>query len=1045
MFRARVFSYDFGMNRRSFAIALSFIAFVALPSANAFASDESAATPTSISLAAAPLITGVEIRGVLVGEGDLLRQLNIPIGAHFSQNLARESIKKLYELGEFGDISLYTERSAKGVKLIFSVEVIRKILRVRISGSNAIKESEIIIAADLNEGESFTHKRKSDAINKILELYNRSGYQKTEVDISAIPVGEADTFVEVFIHEGDPTRIKNISFHGTPLIADNLLIGAMAQKQGGILDINLLEDDIKKLRELYRRWGFREAKISSQPIISYTDDDQANVSIGITAGPRVEVEIYGNIAKSRGELEKAIKLAEASDFSEAGVRRLTEAMLKYLREDGYLAAEVESRLETSESGKRKRVVFNIDEGRRCRIKDIVFRGNKSESDQLLRSSLSEFVGAITQGESALSLINASAADTLGFSGAPPKAAEENIQNNDPMIIYRREVYQKAVAMLEERYHRSGYLSARVKIGRESFSPSKSQIILFIDIKEGIRTYIKEINIIGAKALNYSFKEWQENAKDAPFDRVLAEEKRLEIANSYNENGYIFNRVNLFTEFSPDRSLVTLNYNVSEGPQVRISRIIIKGYRATAPAVISENLVLNPGDIFRPQQVEESRRNLFKLGIFGNVAIRPVQPDLPEETKSVLTQVEERSFQTFEVGPGISTEDGIRAFAEYQHLNLLGYALQLSARGRVSYQIFDFFLDELQARRLRELSVQDVVERRADIGLSYPRILYFPKIYGLPYKAGARLNLIHQRENTRAYGLDQNSIIPGLDFELIPSLILSIQYELELTFLEVLALKEEVVLKQRERDILMLPEGRALFGAVKPAIILDRRDNPFNTRKGYLSSFTTEFVNSLSGDLDTSFIKYYGKLNFYIPAAKALVLAASLQAGNIVSTSNLSVDGKRTVAELSENERILDERARTPLNKRFYLGGRGSLRGFYEKSLVPSFSQTPASRFRDIEGLNAQVQTFGGNTFALAKLEARIPLTATLGFAAFSDIGGLWLRSADMEVGDLRPSAGGGLRYATPVGPLSLDIGVNLAPNRAIQEPSYAVHFSIGTF
>ena len=42
-------------------------------------------------------------------------------------------------------------------------------------------------------------------------------------------------------------------------------------------------------------------------------------------------------------------------------------------------------------------------------------------------------------------------------------------------------------------------------------------------------------------------------------------------------------------------------------------------------------------------------------------------------------------------------------------------------------------------------------------------------------------------------------------------------------------------------------------------------------------------------------------------------------------------------------------------------------------------------------------------------------------------------------------AGSGLRYVTPVGPLALDVGVNLAPDALVNEPAFNLHFNIGLF
>ncbi|MDH3349549.1 MAG: BamA/TamA family outer membrane protein [Desulfobulbaceae bacterium] len=45
--------------------------------------------------------------------------------------------------------------------------------------------------------------------------------------------------------------------------------------------------------------------------------------------------------------------------------------------------------------------------------------------------------------------------------------------------------------------------------------------------------------------------------------------------------------------------------------------------------------------------------------------------------------------------------------------------------------------------------------------------------------------------------------------------------------------------------------------------------------------------------------------------------------------------------------------------------------------------------------------------------------------------------------DFRSAMGIGIQYLTPVGPASLDIGLNPDPDKERDEAQYAVHFSVG--
>jgi outer membrane translocation and assembly module TamA len=119
--------------------------------------------------------------------------------------------------------------------------------------------------------------------------------------------------------------------------------------------------------------------------------------------------------------------------------------------------------------------------------------------------------------------------------------------------------------------------------------------------------------------------------------------------------------------------------------------------------------------------------------------------------------------------------------------------------------------------------------------------------------------------------------------------------------------------------------------------------------------------------------------------------------------------------------------RIPLVRRFFPGGADSVRGFPFQGLGP---------------LDSAGKPLGGEAMAEASVELRFPLWGDLGGVAFVDAGNAW-ENISTEIGALRFTGGGGLRYQTPVGPIRLDLGYQLNPPDHSPLSRYEVYLSVG--
>lgn len=171
-------------------------------------------------------------------------------------------------------------------------------------------------------------------------------------------------------------------------------------------------------------------------------------------------------------------------------------------------------------------------------------------------------------------------------------------------------------------------------------------------------------------------------------------------------------------------------------------------------------------------------------------------------------------------------------------------------------------------------------------------------------------------------------------------------------------------------------------------VRDTRDDKLNPTEGYRALINAK--PSYETYRGTVFSSFEAAVTGYkaLGDTNRFVLAGKLAGGTIIGGDQLSD---------------------IPATRRFFLGGGGTVRGY---------------GYQEISPRNAAGELLGGRSYLNASAEVRVGVTDTIGIVPFIDVGTV---SADEvpDFDDIRAGAGIGLRYATPFGPLRLDVAVPL--------------------
>ncbi len=199
--------------------------------------------------------------------------------------------------------------------------------------------------------------------------------------------------------------------------------------------------------------------------------------------------------------------------------------------------------------------------------------------------------------------------------------------------------------------------------------------------------------------------------------------------------------------------------------------------------------------------------------------------------------------------------------------------------------------------------------------------------------------------------------------------------------------------------------RAQVATLNLDIQHDRRDNPLLPRQGY----------KIFANFELAATRFGGEVNY-----QRVGLGASVHQkvgfGRFIHLG-LSQGVIMTVG---------GAQSEVPFNKRFFLGGDTSVRGYQQGEAAPR---------------NDQEQIVGAETYSLGNIELEQQLTPFWSVVAFVDTIGFASDVGKYPFDEILYSVGGGIRWKTIIGPVRLEYGYN--PNPRAGDPSGTLHFSIG--
>jgi outer membrane protein insertion porin family len=919
--------------------------------------------------------------------GEVLRENPTDIeqqaGRNYQSDAVRESLRQLYRSGRYADIRAETTAESGGVRLDFVVRLNFFVNSVRVAGlREPPSEGAALAALQLGLGEIFREQALQEALERLQLALQGDGFYQAVLSVER-KENAATRQIDIVVHV-EPGKRARIGAASEQLETKSDDIGLLRQsklKVGSELTSARLDHVADRVRKHLTKNGHLSARVNVRRGAYDAQSNTVPLILDIFAGAMVRVELHG--AKiSNKKLRKFLPIYQEGAVDEDLLQEGRRNIRDFLEGQGYFDSQVRYDItEDAKTGHRV-ITYTAERGKRQRLVGIEVAGNKYFSTLLLRERMALHPTSFT---------------THGR--------------------FSRKLLASDKESIEQLYVANGFRDVKVQYETvEDFQGHKGDLLVRFHIAEGTQTKVSELKLTGNETLSEDFLLGVVGSTPGqPYSEFNVSGDRDNILALYFNEGFPEAR------FEPEAvedgaNKMKLTYRVVEGPRFIVRRVLLGGLVHTREKTVTQEVQLSPGEPMREGDIVETQRRLYNLGIFSRVQIAPQNPSGADTDKTLIVLVEEAKRYTIAYGGGVevlrlgSASDPVggeiraspRGIFEISKANVLGRARTLSFKVRAS---------TLQGRAL----------------LSYTA----PVLWGKPSLSFQLTGFVDKSRDVRTFSSRRFEGAVQVTQQLTNLTTLQYRY----AYRRVLVDAASLHVNPAQIPLYSQPTRISAPGM---NWIRERRDNPADAKAG---NFNTADVSVASQTLGSSasFIRTFAQNSTFHALPKHMTFARSTRVGIERTLGNTLPADRCTPA--SGSPPILA--TCIPLPERFFAGGGMSLRGFGLNQAGP---RDPVTGF-----------PIGGQAMVLFNQELRFPMKmpfvkSAVGGSVFYDAGNIFQQATRISLAWKPPTPvfstvtpnlcvsnctnemryfshtiGFSIRYATPIGPVRLDLAYQLNP------------------
>jgi outer membrane protein insertion porin family len=356
---------------------------------------------------AAAQVQGGVIQRILVQGNERIEQATVvsylPVSPGETVDAAKLdlALKALFRTDLFSDVKIDFQNG----DLIITVVENPIINRVIFEGNKGLKEDKLRDEVAVRPRGIFTRAKAQGDVQRIVELYRRSGRISANVTPQIIELPQKRVDLIFKIDEGPKSGVLSINFLGNKAFSDNDLRDVIVTEETrwfkffatqANFDPDRQEYDKEQLRKHYRNRGYYDFRVTSAVAELAPDKNGFVITYTVDEGPRYK---FGKVAVET-ELQKLDKdvltalvpIKQGETYQDESIEAATDALTFAAGAAGFAFVDVRPRYTPDRDKGVVDVTFQVREGPRVYVDRIDIVGNTATLDYVIRREMSVVEG-----------------------------------------------------------------------------------------------------------------------------------------------------------------------------------------------------------------------------------------------------------------------------------------------------------------------------------------------------------------------------------------------------------------------------------------------------------------------------------------------------------------------------------------------------------------------------------------------------------------------------------------------------------------------------